>query len=98
MTRHSDPSPRLVRAARCREQREHALGKTGWCLEVHDLLIAKYVAARIKALRFTSSAARHGLANRTTLLERLAETELQAEQRQHLLQMIERDFGSRQPD
>lgn len=70
----------------------NTLGKIGWCLEVHDLLIAKYVAGREKDLRFTSAAARHGLANRETLLERLAQTALQDEQRNRLLQMIERDF------
>jgi hypothetical protein len=34
----------------------------GWCLEVHDLAIAKYAAGREKDLEFTRALARHGMA------------------------------------
>jgi hypothetical protein len=43
----------------------------GWCLEPHDLLLSKYVAAPPKDFRFTHDAVRAGLARRATLLERL---------------------------
>ncbi len=52
-------------------------GATGWCLEVHDLAIAKAVAGREKDLVFLEAAARHGLVQRTTLEARLAKTDLE---------------------
>jgi hypothetical protein len=74
---------------------ENTLGKTGWCLEVHDLLISKYVAGRDKDLRFAAAAARHGLANRSTLLERLAVTEVDTAARDRIRMMVERDHAER---
>lgn len=47
-------------------------GATGWCLEVHDLVLSKYVAGREKDLEFGAAAARHGLVERDVLLARLA--------------------------
>jgi len=38
-------------------------GNTGWALEIHDLLISKYVANREKDRHFTRAALRHGLAD-----------------------------------
>lgn len=49
-------------------------GATGWCLEVHDLLISKAVAGRDKDRTFVREAIRHGLVQAGTLRERLAET------------------------
>jgi hypothetical protein len=51
-------------------------GATGWCLELHDLLISKYVANRDNARRYCTAAAAAGLARRDVLVERLAETQL----------------------
>jgi hypothetical protein len=48
-------------------------GATGLCLEVHDLLISKLVAGRDKDIAFATAAARHRLATRDTLLERLSD-------------------------
>jgi hypothetical protein len=47
-------------------------GATGWCLEVHDLVVSKLVAGREKDLHFASVAAREGLVHSLELLERLA--------------------------
>ncbi len=47
---------------------------TGVCLEVHDLLVAKAIAGREKDSRYLRDAARHRLADRATLLERLVHT------------------------
>lgn len=55
---------------------ENTLGIRGWCLEVHDLAIAKHVAGREKDLDFTSSVMRHGMVDRKTLLDRLELTEI----------------------
>lgn len=49
-------------------------GATGWCLEIHDLIVAKLFAGRDKDRRFIEVATRDGLAKRDTLVERLAMT------------------------
>lgn len=48
------------------------LGATGWCLEVHDLALSKYVAGREKDNDFCLALVRHGLVDRAILEERLA--------------------------
>ncbi len=42
----------------------------GWCLEVHDLAIGKYVAGRPKDLPFTEALIRHVMLDRGTLESR----------------------------
>lgn len=54
-------------------------GATAWCLEVHDLVVAKLVAGREHNLAFAREAARHRLVGEETLSERLSGTELSAE-------------------
>jgi hypothetical protein len=49
-------------------------GATGWCLEVHDLVIAKLFAGRPKDRRFVEAAARHRMVDPHVLHERLAAT------------------------
>lgn len=51
---------------------QNTRGVTGWCLEVHDLVIAKAVAGREKDRTFLREAMRHGLVDPGTLLSRLA--------------------------
>ena len=51
-------------------------GATGWCIEAHDIAIAKYAAGREKDLRYTSELWRNGLLDAKTLHERLRTTEL----------------------
>ncbi len=71
---------------------ENTRGVTGLCLELHDLLIAKYVAGRDKDRRFTAVAALAGLPQHETLLRRLEETELDGSTRARVQAVIERDF------
>jgi hypothetical protein len=66
----------------------------GWCLEVHDLAIAKYVAGRPKDLDFTRVLAIHGMTLREVLIERLAATRLVDEVRQITVARISTDFRS----
>lgn len=47
-----------------------------WCLEVHDLAVAKLVAGREKDIDFVISLRNHGMAQPEVLRMRLAETEL----------------------
>lgn len=51
-------------------------GATGWCLEVHDLLIAKAVAGRERDRDFLREVVRAGLVNESMAYERLAQTSL----------------------
>lgn len=67
-------------------------GATGFCLELHDLLISKYVANREKDRRYCRAAAAAGLADRQVLLERLAETDLELTVRALVDGLIARDF------
>jgi hypothetical protein len=64
----------------------------GWCLEAHDLAIAKYVAGRRKDLDFTRALAIHGMTSREVLIERLAVTRLVEEVRQPTAARISADF------
>ena len=47
-------------------------GATGWCLEIHDLVLSKLVAGREKDLRYARDASRHGLVRKGELAERLS--------------------------
>ena len=63
----------------------------GWCLEVHDLAIAKYAAGREKDLDFTRALARHSMVDREVLGQRLAATPLDPGARDRLLARIQKD-------
>jgi len=65
----------------------------GWCLEVHDLAIAKYVAGREKDLDFTQALVRHKMVNRATLEQRLLATTLDAQLRVFTEARIRRQFA-----
>ena len=71
---------------------QNTRGNTGWCLEPHDLVVAKAVAGRDKDLRFLEGAARCGLVGRQTLLTRLAETEVDEDLRTQTAAHINRAF------
>ena len=63
----------------------------GWCLEVHDLAIAKYVAGREKDRDFTKALIRHGLVRRDILEQRLAATALDPQLRRLVQARIDAD-------
>jgi hypothetical protein len=66
-------------------------GNTGWAVEIHDLLISKYVAGRDKDRRFTRAALAHGLASIETLRARLASTAIDAPTRERIAEQIAAD-------
>lgn len=68
-------------------------GAVGLCLEVHDLLISKYVAEPEKDLLFAKAAIAHRIVDRETLVERLESTPVSEEKRQRIRRFILRDFG-----
>jgi hypothetical protein len=64
----------------------------GWCLEIHDLAIAKYAAAREKDRAFTKALVRHGMVTRHVLEQRLAATLLDPLARGRISARILSDF------
>lgn len=71
-------------------------GITAYCLEPHDLLIAKYLANREKDRRFCRAIIKAGLASQETLASRLAETDCESDERAHVQEAIHRDFVARE--
>jgi hypothetical protein len=69
----------------------------GWCLEVHDLAIAKYAARREKGSEFTTALARYGVVSREVLLHRLAVTPLDTQLRKRVSRRIQLDFPALEP-
>ena len=55
---------------------EATLGRTGLCLEIHDLCISKLVADRDKDRAFCTAVIEHGLAEVEVLRARLADTDV----------------------
>ena len=53
-------------------------GATGWCLEIHDLLLSKCVAGRERDWEFAEDALRHGLADPGELRRRVKDLPLPA--------------------
>lgn len=56
-------------------------GVTGWCLDPHDLAVAKLAAARPKDHEFVAALLRTHLLDRSVIRERLAETAMADAQR-----------------
>lgn len=69
-------------------------GATGLCLEVHDLILAKYVANREKDRRYIVAAIRHHLMSERALLARLPTLPVDVAVRDRIAQQIARDFSS----
>ena len=59
-------------------------GATGWCLEVHDIAIAKYFANRAKDRRYTRELWKADLLDPYTLDERIDATAIREEDRRRI--------------
>jgi hypothetical protein len=68
-------------------------GATGWCLEVHDLVVSKLVAGRPKDLEFVKIAADHKLIEEKIVRDRLAMTTLEDSVRPILEARVTSIFG-----
>jgi hypothetical protein len=68
-------------------------GATGLCLEVHDLVLAKYVANRDKDRRFIAGAIRHRLVREQELLARVPALPVAAAVRDRVATQIRLDFS-----
>ncbi len=65
----------------------------GLCLEIHDLVISKYVAEREKDLEFIRAAIAHGLVEEENLRHRLESAPIDESRRQRIAAFIGRDFS-----
>lgn len=72
---------------------ENTRGAIGWCLEIHDLLLAKYAAYREKDLAFAQEVIRYRFVRKLTLLKRLATMEIGDALRTLIADTIERQFA-----
>ena len=61
---------------------------TGWCIDTHDLAIAKYIAGREKDMRFNGGLWSHSMIDHDTLNERLERTPITPGQREAVLSRI----------
>ncbi len=71
---------------------ENTRGATGWTLEVHDLAISKYVAAREKDMEYLKAAVESGLLNESALRSRLSATPVDQATRDRIGHAITRHF------
>lgn len=67
-------------------------GKTGFCLEVHDLGISKLLANRPKDREFVSALVYHEMINHGTMLQRSSETDLANPERSRINLRIDSMF------
>jgi hypothetical protein len=68
---------------------ENTGGATGWCLEIHDLLLSKCAAGRERDWDFVEEALHHGLAEPAELRRRLADLPVPDSRRAELGRMVE---------
>jgi len=70
---------------------ENTRGATGWCLEAHDLVLSKYVAARDKDVRFARAALAAKLVEPAELLRRLETMPVEDDVRERIRRRIAAD-------
>lgn len=68
---------------------ENTGGATGWCLEVHDLVLSKCVAGRDRDWEFAEETLRHGLADARVLRRRIEDLRLAAERLEEVRREID---------
>ena len=72
---------------------EATSGRTGLCLEIHDLCISKLVANREKDREFCSTVVRHRLASAPVLHDRLRATEVEDSVRTRIARWLDHADG-----
>jgi hypothetical protein len=82
-------------------QNENTGGATGWCLEIHDLLLSKCFAGRERDWEFVEGALRHRLAPPEELRRRVADLpvgdEVQLEAVVRMVEGVIERSGSKRP-
>ena len=72
---------------------ENTKGIAGLCLEVHDLVVGKYVSARPKDYKFVRYLISKGYVALNILLERVKEVSLSEERKENIEKKIKADFA-----
>ena len=70
-------------------------GAGGWCIEAHDIAIAKYFAGREKDLRYNADLWKAGYLDPVMIEDRLAATELEDDQRERMAAAIRHHRATR---
>jgi len=70
-------------------QNENTGGATGWCLEIHDLLLSKCAAGRERDWQFVEQAVRHGLADPAELRRRVSDLSISAARLDSIRRMVD---------
>lgn len=73
-------------------------GAKGLCIDVHDLAISKYAAARPKDYDYIRTAIRHGMLDEQTLRQRLEAAHVSPERRRIIEARIGADFSQPRRD
>ena len=66
-------------------------GATGWCLDVHDIAVAKYFANREKDRRYTTDLWRYDMLDEATLDERMRNAPVSKAKRNTMLAAVRQD-------
>ena len=69
---------------------ENTAGITGWCLEIHDLIISKYAAGRERDFEFTSEAINQGLVEKKILRQRVSMLPVEESIKDRILKKIDK--------
>jgi hypothetical protein len=77
-----------------RIQSPRTRGAVGLCVEIHDLVISKYVAGREKDMEFVRAVIHHRMVSEEELKDRLGVTPIDDSTRAMISSFIARDFAS----
>ncbi|MBI4765294.1 MAG: hypothetical protein HY787_11895 [Deltaproteobacteria bacterium] len=67
-------------------------GITGWCVEIHDLVIGKYVSGREKDYEFNARAIKDGLVSEEILEKRIDDLNVATDLKNTILQKLRMEF------
>lgn len=76
---------------------ENTRGITGWAVEVHDLVLGKYLSGREKDFQFNQQLIALGILSRQKLLERLRDWDVPETMKAQILSKIQSDFSIGNP-
>jgi hypothetical protein len=72
-------------------------GATGLCIDVHDLALSKYAAAREQDIEFNRELARHGIVSKRKLTRLVPTMPIDDERKRLILDHVNRDFAASNP-
>lgn len=67
----------------------HHAEATGWCIEAHDLVLAKLTAGRARDMEFAEEAIRHNIVQSQELLSRVQDLPLDSRHQEHVRSLLE---------